>query len=545
MKTVDYILKDYELMKNKRHRFENLWQEVAQRVDPTQATFNTTLLNLESIPQQKFDSSAARALPKFASIMKQIICPRTRKWSKFCTTDPELTDYFQEYFDAVTETINKLRYSNRSGFDSAVDMMFRGAGLFGQMPFFVDDRVKDGIYYRTFPMSSVYAKCNAYGEKDVYARRFELDRRQAIEQFGEENLDKSILDNKEIDKKFEFIHYVCPNEDIDDKKFDKAGMKYSSYYIDVTNRKIVSAGGYHSMPYCMSRLDIFPTEDVYGYGAAMQCLPEQKVLNAMMRITMKGAEVTADPEILVRDDEVVNINQFGVAGSVISGGIDSDGKPTVTTMQRNINFNYLENLRLEHKEAIADSFCINLLNILINDPSAKTATEVMIKKQEQAILLAPMATRQYQEWAAIMALREFDIHDRAGRLPQMPEDLVYQLQKNGNKLTIEFESPLDDAQKGEEAIKMNRYFEATTPLIQLYPEIATVNNPIEIAKIYARSIGIPAKAIRKDVDIAEAIKQQREAADAERLLAAAPTLSDSAKNLAAAGLEAQSGIKLI
>jgi hypothetical protein len=545
MKTVDYILDDYRQMKNKRYRFDNLWQEVAQRVDPTQATFNTTLLNLESLPQQKFDSSAARALPKFASIMKSIICPRTRKWSRFCTTDPELTDYFQEYFDEVTETINKLRYSNRSGFDSAVDMMFRGAGLFGQMPFFVDDRVKDGIYYRTFPMSSVYAKCNAYGEKDVFVRKFELDKRQAIEQFGEDNLDRQILDCKEIDKKFEFIHYVCPNEDIDNRKFDKAGMKYSSYYIDVASRKIVSVGGYHSMPYCMSRLDIFPTEEVYGYGAAMQCLPEQKVLNAMMRITMKGAEVSADPEILVRDDEVVNINQFGVAGSVISGGIDSDGKPTVATMQRNINFNYLEKLRLEFKEAIADSFCINLLNILINDPAAKTATEVMVKKQEQAVLLAPMATRQYQEWAAVMALREFDIHDRAGRLPQMPEDLIYELQKKENRLTIEFESPLDDAQKSEDAIKMNRYLEATTPLMQLFPEIATVNDPIEIAKIYAKSIGIPAKVIRKDADIAQAIQQQRQAADAERLLKAAPALSSSAKNLAAANVEAQTGIKLI
>lgn len=382
MKTVDYICDNYKQMKDKRYRFDNLWQEVAQRVDPTQATFNTTLLNLESLPQQKFDSSTARALPKFASIMKSIICPRTRKWSRFCTTDSELTDYFQEYFDEVTETINKLRYSNRSGFDSAVDMMFRGAGLFGQMPFFVDDRVKDGIYYRTFPMSSVYAKCNTYGEKDVFVRVFELDKRQAIQQFGEDNLDKQILDCKEIDKKFEFIHYVCPNEDMDNRKIDKSGMKYSSYYVDVCSRKIVSVGGYHSMPYCMSRLDIFPTEDVYGYGAAMQCLPEQKVLNAMMRITMKGAEVSADPEILVRDDEVVNISQFGTAGSVISGGIDSDGIPTVQTMQRNINFNYLEKLRLEFKDAIVDSFCINLLNILINDPQAKTATEVMVKKQE-------------------------------------------------------------------------------------------------------------------------------------------------------------------
>lgn len=160
-------------------------------------------------------------------------------------------------------------------------------------------------------------------------------------------------------------------------------------------------------------------------------------------------------------------------------------------------------------------------------------------------MLAPMATRQYQEWASVMALREFDIHDRAERLPQMPEDLVYQLQKKENKLNIEFESPLDDAQKSEDAIKMNRYIEAITPLAQIYPEILTVIDPIQTAKIYAKSIGIPAKTIKKDVDIAQAIAQQRQAQEAQQLLNAAPALSSSAKNLAAANVEAQTGIKLI
>lgn len=543
MKKAEQIIKEFESMKLVRSRFDFTWQEIAQRINPGQATFTSKILNFQCIEQQKFDSTAARALPKFASIMKSIICPRTRSWAKFCTTDPELTAYFQEYFDDVTSIISKYRYTNKSGFDSAVDTMFTGAGMFGQMPFFVDDR-PEGIYYRTFPMSEVWAKTNAYGEKDTFIRKFKLDKRQAEQLFGDKCPAK-IKENKDCDMQYEFLHYVCPNDKYDANKEDNLSMRYSSYYLCADTCEIVNVSGYHTMPYCMARVEVFPTEKVYGYGPAMKCLADQKTLNAAMRITMREAELAADPEILVREDAVVNLNQLGAAGSVIHGGLDDQGRPSVTTMQRNMDLRAMELLRQELKQNIADGFCINLLEILINDPSAKTATEVMVKKQEQAILLAPMATRIYQEWAAVCCMREFDIHDRAGRLPEMPEDLRAELIRSKSKLTIEFESPLDEAQKSEEAIKLNRYLETVSGYAQVFPDMLNVINPTETAKIIARSIGVPAKALYNDEQLKQVEQQKIEAAQAEQMLKAMPTVAKSASDLAKAGIEAQSGVKLI
>lgn len=543
MKKAEQIIKEFESMKLVRSRFDFTWQEIAQRINPGQATFTSKVLNFQCIEQQKFDSTAARALPKFASIMKSIICPRTRSWAKFCTTDPELTAYFQEYFDEVTAIISKYRYTNKSGFDSAVDTMFTGAGMFGQMPFFVDDR-PEGIYYRTFPMSEVWAKTNAYGEKDTFIRKFKLDKRQAEQLFGDKCPAK-IRESKDCDMQYEFLHYVCPNDKYDANKEDNLSMRYSSYYLCADTCEIVNVSGYHTMPYCMARVEVFPTEKVYGYGPAMKCLADQKTLNAAMRITMREAELAADPEILVREDAVVNLNQLGAAGSVIHGGLDDQGRPSVTTMQRNMDLRAMELLRQELKQNIADGFCINLLEILINDPSAKTATEVMVKKQEQAILLAPMATRIYQEWAAVCCMREFDIHERAGRLPQMPQDLQAELLRSKSKLTIEFESPLDEAQKSEEAIKLNRYLETVSGYAQVFPDMLNVINPTETAKIIARSIGVPAKALYNDEQLKQVEQQKIEAAQAEQMLKAMPTVAKSASDLAKAGIEAQSGVKLI
>lgn len=543
MKQAEYIIKDFESMKLVRSRFDFVWQEIAQRIDPGQATFVTKVLNYINLEQQKFDSTAARALPKFASIMKSIICPRTRQWAKFATTDPDLTFYFQNYFDEVSAIISKYRYSNKSGFDSAVDLMFTGAGMFGQMPFFIDER-QEGIYYRTFPMSEVWAKTNVYGEKDTFVRQFKLNKRQAEELFGDKCPTK-IKTSKDCNMQYEFLHYVCPNENYDVNKEDNLSMKYSSYYLCSDTCDIVSVGGYHTMPYCMARVEVFPTEKVYGYGPAMKCLADQKTLNAAMRITMRGAELSADPELLVREDVVVNLNQLGTAGSVVYGGLDEQGRPQATTMQRAMDLRAMEVLRQELKQNIADGFCINLLEILINDPSAKTATEVMVKKQEQAILLAPMATRIYQEWASVCCMREFDICDRAGMLPPMPQDLKEELMKSKNKLTIEFESPLDEAQKSEEAIKLNRYLETVAGYAQIFPDMLNVINPQETAKIMAKSIGVPAKALYNDNQLKQIEQQKIEAQQAQQMLSAMPAIAKSASDLAKADIQAQSGIRLI
>lgn len=543
MKNYTDIIKDVEQMKLARSRFDFVWQEIAQRINPSQATFVTKVLNYINLEQQKFDSTASRALPKFASIMKSIICPRTRKWAKFCTTDPDLTFYFQDYFDTVSAIVSKYRYANRSGFDSAVDLMFVGAGMFGQMPFFVDTR-PEGIYYRTFAMSDVWAKTNAYGEKDTFARIFELDKKQAENLFGEK-CPKKITESKDCNVKYKFIHYVCPNDKFNPNKEDNASMKYSSYYICQDTADIVSVGGYHTMPYCMARVEVFPTEQTYGYGPAMKCLADQKTLNAAMRITMRGAELLADPELLVREDALVNFNQLGTAGSVVPGGLDNDGRQAVMTIQRNLDLRALEVLRQELKQNIADGFCINLLEILINDPSAKTATEVMVKKQEQAILLAPMATRIYQEWASVCCMREFDILDREGLLPQMPQDLEIELARKNSLLTIEFESPLDEAQKSEEAIKLNRYLESISAYAQVFPDMLNVVNPTEVSKIMAKSIGIPAKALYSEEQLQQVQQAKIEAQQAQQMLNAMPTVAKSANDLAKARIESQSGITLI
>ena len=87
--------------------------------------------------------------------------------------------------------------------------------------------------------------------------------------------------------------------------------------------------------------------------------------------------------------------------------------------------------------------------------------------------------------------------------------------------------------------------ETVSGYAQVFPDMLNVVNPTKTAKIIARSIGVPAKALYSEEELKTVEQQKIEAAQAEQMLKAMPTIAKSASDLAKAGVEAQSGIKLI
>jgi hypothetical protein len=59
-------------------------------------------------------------------------------------------------------------------------------------------------------------------------------------------------------------------------------MRFSSYYICLGSREIVSEGGFRTFPYAVGRYTAEPKE-VYGYSPAMTVLPEIKMVQEMTK----------------------------------------------------------------------------------------------------------------------------------------------------------------------------------------------------------------------------------------------------------------------
>ncbi|MDS7022401.1 portal protein, partial [Klebsiella pneumoniae] len=83
---------------------------------------------------------------------------------------------------------------------------------------------------------------------DVVHRKYCMTARQAIQQFGEENLPQQVRTTAKSDpsKQFNFLHRVEPNDKRDMSRQDKEGMPFRSVHICMEGSKIVQEGGYWS-----------------------------------------------------------------------------------------------------------------------------------------------------------------------------------------------------------------------------------------------------------------------------------------------------------
>ena len=165
---------------------------------------------------------------------------------------------------------------------------------------FIDENEnpREGLFrYRSIHLSRICIAENHRGVIDTVYRKFRYSARAAQQKWGDQ-LPQRILDciEKEPDKKFEFIHAVQPNEEYEIGRLGTAGMKYSSYYVCVEEKCVVSEGGYHTFPSAVSRYVTAP-EEVYGRSPAMTVLPDIRMINAMNKTTIRAAQKMVEPPL--------------------------------------------------------------------------------------------------------------------------------------------------------------------------------------------------------------------------------------------------------
>jgi hypothetical protein len=192
---VDEVIREHEQMASDRGVWEEHWREIAERVLPRENWFQAS----DKTPGEKrtekvFDATAGLALERFAAAMESMLTPRTMRWHKLTTSDPALMQdqTVQEYLDAVTDILFRVRYSPKANFASQVHENYMSLGAFGSGALFVDDIVGFGIRYKSIHLSEIYFSENHVGVVDKVHRKFEMTARQAAERWGVDKLPEKI-----------------------------------------------------------------------------------------------------------------------------------------------------------------------------------------------------------------------------------------------------------------------------------------------------------------------------------------------------------------
>jgi len=531
-----YHCQRMQQLRSDRYNWDSQWEEAAARIVPAH---RDSFLSLggqtstgEKKTEQQYDSTAAFAALRFASVIESLATPQNSIWHLLKAVDPTLRKNraVRQFFDDLSEVLWNYRYRPTANFVGNSQQAYLSLGVYGNGILYIDQpdgQRQRGVRYRNIHLGEAYFVENHAGIIDTLYRPFKLTARQLLQQFDEEKIPEEVKEAAknagQTEKQFEVLHCVYPRADYNPERVDSKGMAFASLYILTDKKVVLEEGGYRTFPFAISRYTQASGE-VYGRGPAQWVLPAIKVLNEEKRTVLKQGHRVVDPVLLAHDDG--NLDSFSMkAGVLNAGGVSKEGRLLVQPLPTG-NIAVGDKLMQMEKDVINDAFLITLFQILIDTPQM-TATEVLERAREKGMLLAPTAGRLQAEFLGPMIEREIDILASQSLLPPMPPIL----QQMAAEYRIEYSNPLSRMARAEKAVGFMRALDAAANYAKLtgdpepldhfdfdsaMPEILDIN-------------GAPVAWTRDPGDIAARRKMRADAAQAQQMIEAAPAVAGLAK----------------
>lgn len=527
---VTEAMQEFGQMTTWRNTFAQQWEEVAELVAPTSR--NTFFYGNYNFPGAKktdrqIDATAMMALHRFGAILDSLLTPRNMFWHALQAepNSPAVKDRDARlWYEQATKKLFQMRYAPIANFSAQNQQIYQSLGAFGTGAMFVDQAVDPlgnllpALRYKALPLGEVFLRENHQGLIDGFIRWFRLTARQAYGKWGDacpENLMAALEQKSE--QPFEFLHRVVPRDkdDYDPQRLDDKGKMFTSQYISINGRCVLSEGGYHTFPLAGTRYDQAPGE-VYGRGPAMMVLPAIKTLNAEKRVFLKQGHRAADPVLLTADDGLIDVNM--TPGAMNKGGWSTDGHPLVGVLPSGSIQITLEMMN-EEKNLINDAFLVTLFQILTESPTM-TATEVIERTNEKGILLAPTVGRQQSEYLGPLIDRELNLLAEMGQLPPMP-DILREMQ---GEYHVNYTSPLSRAQRAQEVAGFQRTIQGTLEMVKVTGNVEVFDNfdfdtaTRETAEIQA----VPESWMASEAQVSQRRKARAQAQQRQEAIQAAP-----------------------
>lgn len=471
------IVKDFQRREGQRGVWEDYWEEIADLVEPTMRD-NIRSHSTSTPGERKFDkqmdSEPTRALSKFAAIMDSLLTPKGSIWHRLVPSDRTLLRDrdVKLYFEELNDRLFQYRYAPDANFSSQNQLVYRGLGSFGSAAMFIDKLdTGRGVRYKHVHIGELFWEENHQGIINDVIRRFKLKAHQVINvPLWDDQLDEKFKKDarEHPNREFTLLHRVRPRREIDPDALDETAMPFESDYVLAEKKIHLYSGGHHSFPYAPTRYEQAPNE-AYGRSPAMQVFASIRSLMVEKRVTLKSAHRNVDPVLLVSDDGVMQ-NVSLRPGAVVAGGVTPEGKPLVHTLPAGNPNIGIELMEME-KADIRDAFLIRLFQILEDNPRM-TATEVLERAREKGMLLAPTVGRQESEYLGPMILREIEVLNRQGLLPEQPPALL----EAAGEFTIVYDSPLSKVARAEEAAGLQRTLEVMLPIINVTQDPTVLDN---------------------------------------------------------------------
>lgn len=522
------IIKRVDSLKADRGTWETHWQDVADYTMPRKADITTTQAKGAKRTSKIYDGTAQRALTILGAGLHGGLTSPNSPWFKLKTQNKAIME--DEEVRAWLEDTEKTIYSvlNSSNFNSQIHELYLDLGAFGTGNFYIAEDPDKIVNFDSRHISECFISENNQKRVDTLYRKFVFTARQAVQEFGINNVGEKIKKayenaaGKEKDKEFEIIHAVFPRKERNAKKKDSKNMPFASIYVGVEDKHVISESGFQEFPYMVPRW-LKSSRETYGRSPAMDALPDVKMLNVMSKTIIKAAQKAVDPPLQMPDDGFLGPVRTTPGGINYYRAKDQRRIEALPTSERGIQIGHTEE---EYRRAmIREIFFVDLFLLLADRPQM-TATEVLERVSEKMTILGPTLGRLQSELLGPMIHRILMILLRRGMLLPVPEAMA------GQEYMVEYVSALAKAQKLHEIQAINQSVGLVTSYAQIDPAVVDNIDPDELVRYTHELYGAPLQILRTR-EVVTAIRQQRmEAAQAEQAKADAALMVEGAEKVA-------------
>ena len=477
---LENLMRRFERAQSRRSYWESLWRESYAFALPQRNGFS----NAQPGGRQTdnlYDGTALDASEKLAASLLGNLTPPWTQWFGF-KPGPDLTPREAERLAPVLEKAAKTVQAqlDRSNFIVEMHQCYLDLVVGGTASLFLEES-EPGAFsafrFSAVPLNQIILEEGADGFLNGGYRLLQLTLPQMQERYPAASLPVSIMRDGEKDpqRRFRLVESVLPNA--------KGTYDFTALLVEDSVPAILQTGSFVESPLIAFRWLKTPGE-IYGRSPVMKALPDIKTANKVVELILKNASIAVTGIWQADDDGVLNPANIELKpGAIIPKAVGSQGlKPLEMPGRFDVSQLVLEDLRNRIRHAL-------LGDVLgpVNGPKM-TATEVLERSGEMALLLGATYGRLQSEMMTPLIKRAFAILRRRGEVPDISID--------GRLVELDYRAPLARAQGQRNVQNTLSWIQS---VLAMGAEASTAINLPEAARFLGEALGVPSDLIRKEV----------------------------------------------
>ena len=508
------VIKEQEREEQNASNFRNLYQEVADHMLPRENQIIGVRTPGEDKSKQIIDPTAMLDLEDMVSGLSAAFFPPGELAFGLTVKNRAIAniDSVKRYLALATQITHDELFA--SNFMLQLNETLSSLIGFGTGCLFSEWNL--GLNFKDWDISFYTIKQNSAGLVDTVILKFPLTARQAIQEFGKDNVGEKVLkamENSETtEKPFDFIHRVRPRVERNRNLTDFLNMPWESLFVNVEEQIIVDEGGFEEFPYAVPRWKKSSNEK-YGRGQGTIALSVSKELQQMHNDFVECGNKWNNPPREILD-------------TAVEGAVDvrpgADNRVTqmnsIKALDDGIRGNFpITEKSLEFAQGIIHRIFFKDVFAPLADLTGdrRTTLEIRERVKQAAKKLGAPLFRLQSELLTPNITRNVLLLIRNGVIPQPPEEL------QGQGFGIEYISELALAMRDQQSRAFVQFADLVSALDPVFPGARDIVSIDRALPDIAFSFGLKVEHLNTQEEIEEIRRVRAELLAEEKAIEAA------------------------